>query len=66
MCDKLNANGIKFALSNVLEHRGFENKTLKEWAKKYNINYLNYDYNNCNYQSNNKNNKTIEVLITNY
>ena len=66
MCDKLNANGIKFALSNVLEHRGFENKTLKEWSEKYNIHYLNYDYNNCNYQSNNKDNKTIEVLITNY
>ena len=42
-------------------------KILKEWSKKYNINYLNYDYNNCNYQNNdNKNNKTIEVLITNY
>lgn len=66
MCDKLNANGVRFALSNVLEHKGFENKILKEWAKKYNINYLNYDYNNCNYQNNNKSNKTIEVLITNY
>ena len=66
MCDKLNAKGIKFALSNVLEHKGLENETLKEWSKKYNINYLNYDYNNCNYQCNNKNNKTIEVLITNY
>ena len=66
MCDKLNANGIKFALSNVLEHRGFENEMLKEWAKKYNINYINYNYNNCNYQTNNKDHKTIEVLITNY
>ena len=66
MCDKLNVKGIRFALSNVLEHKGFENKILKEWSKKYNINYLNYDYNNCNYQCNNKNNKTIEVLITNY
>ena len=66
MCDKLNAKGIKFALSNVLKHKGLENETLKEWSKKYNINYLNYNYNNCNYQDNNKNNKTIEVLITNY
>lgn len=66
MCDKLNAKGIKFALSNVLEHKGFENEILKEWSKKYNINYLNYNYNNCNYQDNNKNNKTIEVLIINY
>lgn len=66
MCDKLNTRGVKFALSNVLEHKGFENEILKEWSKKYNVNYLNYNYNNCNYQDNNKNNKTIEVLITNY
>lgn len=66
MCDKLNNKGIKFALSNALEHKGLENEILKEWSKKYNINYLNYNYNNCNYQDNNKNYKTIEVLITNY
>lgn len=66
MCDKLNSNGVKFALSNVLEHKGLENNILKEWAKKYNIHYLNYNYNNCNYHSTNKNYKTIEVLITNY
>ena len=66
MCDKLNTRGVKFALSNVLEHKGLENEILKEWSKKYNVNYLNYNYNNCNYQDNNKNNKTVEVLITNY
>ena len=66
MCDKLNANGIKFALSNVLEHKGLENEILKEWAKKYNIHYLNYNYNNCIYHSNNRNSKTVEILITNY
>lgn len=66
LCDKLNENNIKFALSNVLEHKGKENKILKQWSNKYNINILNCDYNNCNYQNKNKNNKTIEVLITNY
>lgn len=65
LCDKLSEKGVKFALSNVLEHKGLENEILKDWANKYNINYLNYNYNNCNYQ-NNKENKTIEVLITNY
>ena len=35
-------------------------------SKKYNINYLDFNYNNCNYQDKNKENKTIEVLITNY
>lgn len=66
LCDKLSDKGVKFALSNVLEHKGLENEILKDWANKYNINYLNYNYNNCNYQDSNKENKTIEVLITNY
>lgn len=66
LCDSINEKGVKFALSNVLEHKGYENNILKEWAKKYKINYLNYNYNNCNYQNNNKENKTTEVLITNY
>ena len=58
--------GIKFGLSNVLEHKGKENTILKEWAKHYNIHYLNNSYANCNYQTKNKTAKTVEVLITNY
>lgn len=46
--DELNSRGVKFALSNVLEHNGKSNDILKDWAKKYKINYLNYDYNNAN------------------
>lgn len=66
LCDNLNNNNIKFALSNVLEHKGLKNEILMKWANNYKIHYLNYDYNNCNYQDKNKDNKTIEVLITNY
>lgn len=62
--DCLNNNNINFALSNVLESKGKENKLLKEWSKEYNINYLNFDYNNSNYQT--AKGKSIEVLITNY
>lgn len=65
LLDKVNAKGGKFALSNVIEHKGRTNDILKKWAEKYNINYLNYDYKNCNYQSKEVG-KTIEVLITNY
>lgn len=64
--DKLNEMGIKFALSNVLIHKGEENTFLISWAKKYNIHNLNFNYNNSNYQSKAKDNKTVEVLITNY
>lgn len=65
--DLCNENGVRFALSNVLEHKGKSNDILKEWSKKYNINYLNYDYSNCNYQTKDKTKKSsVEVLITNY
>lgn len=63
--DNLNERGIKFALSNVLESRGKENKLLKSWSKKYTVNFLNYDYNNSNYQIKDKS-KSVEVLICNY
>lgn len=64
----LNRKGIRFALSNVLEHKGETNEIMKNWAEKNNfkINKLNYDYRNSNYHSTAKNNKTTEVLITNY
>lgn len=66
LLDRLNEKGVRFALSNVLESKGKENLILKEWAQKYTINYLNFNYNNSNYQIKDKNNATIEVLITNY
>lgn len=64
--DKINSNGIKFALSNVLTHKGKSNDLLIEWSKKYNIHHLNVNYSNCNYQTKDKTTKSDEVLITNY
>lgn len=67
LLDDLNSKGIRFALSNVLDNKGKSNDILKEWAEKYNINYLNHTYGNCNYHAKDKsNNSTVEVLITNY
>jgi len=65
---KLDKRGVKFALSNVLKHKGSTNHIMKDWAKKHNyrIHKLNHHYKNSNYQSTAKNNQTIEVLITNY
>lgn len=65
LLDRLDNQGTRFALSNVLEHKGQTNDILKEWSKKYIIHYLNKDYTNCNYQVKNDK-KSIEVLITNY
>lgn len=65
--DQLNEKKIKFALSNVIIHKGQENVILKEWAKKYKIIYLDYHYNNTNPKAKlAKENKTQEVLIVNY
>ena len=67
LLDSLNCRGIKFTLSNVLENKGKTNNILKEWAKDYNIHYLNNSYGNSNYHAKDKsNNSTVEVLITNY
>lgn len=66
LLDTLNAKGVKFALSNVLEHKGRENGLLKKWAEHYSIHYLDYNYRNANYQLKEKTTKTSEVLITNY
>lgn len=62
--DKANEKNIKFALSNVMEHKGKENKLLKEWSKKYKVIYLDKDYSNSSY--NTKKGKSKEVLIINY
>lgn len=60
--------GVKFALSNVLEHKGRTNELLKDWVNthKFVIHTLNMNYNNSNYHTSKKGNKTKEVLITNY
>lgn len=67
--DDLHQKNIRFALSNVLEHKGNENTILKEWLDKNNyfINYLDFHYANASYQNKNRNkNASCEVLITNY
>lgn len=65
---KASLSGHKFALSNVVEHKGEVHNVLLQWAlnNKFNIIYLNANYNNSNYQIKDKNGKTQEVLITNY
>lgn len=65
---KLNKQKIRFALSNVIEHKGTKNIILQQWIERLGLNMhvLNFDYKNSNYQSNAKNNITREVLVTNY
>lgn len=62
--DKANERHIKFALSNVVQHKGKENVLLKKWSSKYNIIDLKNDYSNSSY--NTIKGESKEVLITNY
>lgn len=66
--DRLNDQGVHFALSNVLSHKGKENTILRNWviANDYDLNHIQMDYSNSNYQVKGKNSGTQEVLITNY
>lgn len=67
-CHSLN---IRFALSNVLEADGKENKILKSWLtdnKSFFCYHLLFSYKNSNYHKHKKSNASSvdEVLITNY
>lgn len=67
--DTLEEKGVKFALSNVLTHKGQTNDLLREWiaTKPYTVHPLHKSYTNSNYQTaNNHKGETQEVLITNY
>ena len=64
----LDERGVRFGLSNVLEHHGKENLILKNWIdsnEKLQVNYISKSYSNSNYQKKEKT-ESIEVLITNY
>jgi len=67
--DTLDSKGIRFALSNVLHHKGKKNTMLLKWISdsNYNVNHIVADYSNSNYQGKDKKkNSSTEVLITNY
>ena len=60
--------GVKFALSNVIEHKGVKNDILAKWYRdnKYHLHRVNFNYNNSNYHAKNTDKVTKEVLVTNY
>lgn len=66
--DALNTYGIKFVLSNMLEHKGRKNQLLIDWIAQRNLHIVdvNMDYSNSNYQVEGKDSGTKEVLVKNY
>lgn len=66
LLDFCSKTSTKFGISNVFEHKGRSNELLKEFAKEYNVYYLNKSYHAWNNTSKNKSDKTVEVYICNY
>ncbi|MDE7248802.1 MAG: Dam family site-specific DNA-(adenine-N6)-methyltransferase [Lachnospiraceae bacterium] len=66
LLDGLNERDVKFALSNVLYHKGLANDLLIEWGESYQVHYIDKTYANCSYHFKEREAKTVEVLITNY
>lgn len=64
--DKANEQGLKWAMSNIIAHKGQENPTLIEWAEKYNVYDMFTDYSHSVHNQKKWNEPSIEVLITNY
>ena len=66
LLDELDRSGIRFALSNVLTHKGMTNDALIRWSRNYHVLHLEKNYANCSYHAKDRSGNTEEVLITNY
>jgi len=66
LMERLSFQGVRFALSNVLEHKEKINTFLKAYIENHNVkvHYLDSNYNNASYNS--KTMGSTEVLVTNY
>jgi adenine-specific DNA-methyltransferase len=64
LLDKLHEQGARFALSNVLTHKGARNEILLDWCGKYVVTPIDNDYSNASYNA--QRGESEEVLITNY
>lgn len=63
---RLTERGVKWALNNVLEHKGRRNTLLKDFIERHRltVHHLNHTYANASY--NGKRGSSVEVLVTNY
>ena len=64
----LDRAGIRFALSNVMEHNGVKNEILLQWYKDhhYHLHHIHVNYSNSSYHTKKNAEATKEILITNY
>jgi DNA adenine methylase Dam len=66
LLDDLHKQGVKFGMTNVIEHKGYTNELIVDFSKRYSVYHIQNDYNGCNYQDKNKEYTTREVYVYNY
>lgn len=64
MLDKLNDKGIRFGITNLINHKGKHNETFSNWSKQYNVFNIKSNYISFNDNTIKKDSK--EVFVTNY
>lgn len=62
--DDLNDKGIKFGITNLVNHKGHSNEILKTWGKKYKIFNINSNY--ISFNDNSVKIDSKEIFVTNY
>lgn len=62
--EHLDKNGVRWALSNVIEHKGKKNQLLLDFSQHYNLHHLNHSYANSSHNTTRSSSK--EILLTNY
>ena len=63
LLDELDREGIKWGLSNMLRHKGKENRLLLEWSYKYNVYEISSNY--ISRFDNTKKSDSKEIFVTN-
>lgn len=64
LLDELDAKGVRFGLSNMLEHKGMKNNILEKWSAKYNVHPVKSNY--ISFNDNSIKQTSREVYVTNY
>lgn len=62
--DKLNNRGVRFGITNLINHKGKFNETFFEWSKKYKVYDIRSNY--ISFNDNTIKDSSKEVFVTNY
>ena len=64
LLDSLDEKGVKFGITNLIYHKGKENKTFNSWSEKYNVYNIKSNY--ISFNDNTIKNSSKEIFVTNY